>query len=259
MDLLRTLKNGATAGAAGGAAAGLFAFGLAEPVMDRAVRLESARTGVQEAHARAAGLPVEHHVDVFSRHTQHLGLLIAALATGIALGVLMSVLFAALHRREQHPQGWRPSLTLGASAFFAVYLVPFLRYPANPPGVGDPGTIDQRTHVYLAAVVIGIVGAVAANRLRADLLKRAIAEPARQLAVTAVLIATVAVTYLLPANPDAIDVPAKLLWQFRLLAVGTSLLLWATLTVVFGLLTGRENHQDVSRRRTREAVPQPAA
>lgn len=237
MDLLRSLRHGIAAGTVGGAAAGLFGFLLAEPVMDRAVRLETARAAAAEARAAAAGLPAIHHTDVFSRHTQHIGLLIAALATGVALGVLFSVLFAVLHRREQQPDGWRASLTLGASAFFGLYLVPFLRYPANPPGVGDPATIDQRTHTYLVALLIGIVGVVAANRLSVDLTRRETPVPRRQLAVTAVLAVTVGLTYLLPADPDAIEVPAALLWQFRLLALGTSLLLWSALAASFGLLT----------------------
>jgi len=38
----------------------------------------------------------------------------------------------------------------------------------------------------------------------------------------------------LPANSDALTVPAGLLWQFRLLALATSALLWGTLSVVFG-------------------------
>jgi len=41
----------------------------------------------------------------------------------------------------------------------------------------------------------------------------------------------------LPANTDALDVPAGLLWQFRLLAFATSTLLWAGLAVIFGLLS----------------------
>ena len=236
MDILRTLGHGVTAGAA----AGSFAYLLAEPVMDRAVRLESARVREQETRARAAGQIVEHHADVFSRQTQHLGLLGAALGTGIALGVIMAVPFALLHRRDERSRRWHNSLRLGASAFFGIYLVPFLRYPPNPPGVGDPGTLDQRTHAYLIAIAIGLIGAIATNRVRIDLSYRGVSDPQRQLAVTAVLAATVALTFLLPANSDALDVPAGLLWQFRLLTLATSVLLWGTLSVEFGLLINRQ-------------------
>lgn len=237
MDLLRSLKHGLQAGVVAGLLTGAFGYLLAEPVMDRAVRLESAREAAEQARQASAGLTVTHHVEVFSRGTQHLGLLVATLATGLALGVLLSVVHAVVHRRDDRARDpWRSSLTLAAGAFFAVYLVPFLRYPANPPGVGDPNTIDTRTRTYLAALTIGILGVIAAARLARDLHRRQTVEPLRQLAVAGVLLGTVVLTFALPANTDPLEVPAGLLWQFRLLALASALLLWSSLGVVFGLL-----------------------
>lgn len=223
MDLLPRLRHGAVAGLAGGLLAGLFGFLLAEPVMDRAVRLEAAR------EARAG----EHAVELFSRSTQHAGFVVATAVTGLALGVIVGVVSGALHTERS----WRRSLQLAGGGFFGLSLVPFLRYPANPPGVGDAATIDQRTHLYLSCLVIGLVGAVLAA-LVARNLERASA-PARQLAVTGVLLATVALTFILPSDPDALPVPAALLWQFRMLSLATLALLWGTLGAVLGLLEQR--------------------
>lgn len=243
MELLTCLRRGALAGTAGGALAGAFAYALAEPGMDRAVRLETARENAEQASQQAAGLTIEHHAEVFSRGTQHLGLLVASLVTGLALGVLFGVLYAVRHRADLTPStgrdGWRRALTLGGAAWFAVYLVPFGRYPANPPGVGDPNTIDTRTRGYLTAVAIGILGVTAALGLAQDLQRRDLRPSHRQLAVAGVLLATLALPFALPADTDPLDVPAGLLWQFRLLAVLTSTLLWAGLAVTFGLLTER--------------------
>lgn len=248
MELLAGLRTGALAGACGGALAAAFGYALAEPVMDRAVRLESAREDAAQAAQQAAGLTVAHHAEVFSRGTQHLGLLVASLATGVALGVLFGVLYAVLRRTDPGPgterDGWRRALTLGGAAWFAVYLVPFVRYPANPPGVGDPGTIDARTRAYLAALGIGVIGALAALRLAQDLRRRGTLASRRQLAVVAVLLATLALPFALPADTDALDVPAGLLWQFRLLAFATSTLLWAGIAVTFGLLVERGERRD---------------
>ena len=243
MELLSCLRRGALAGAAGGALAGVFGYALAEPVMDRAVRLETVREDAEQASQQAAGLTVEHHAEVFSRGTQHLGLLVASVVTGLALGVLFGVLYAVRHRADPAPgtggDGWRRALTLGAGAWFAVYLVPFLRYPPNPPGVGDPNTIDTRTRGYLAVVAIGILGVTAALRLAQDVQRRGLRPPHRQLAVAGVLLATLTLPFALPADTDPLDVPAGLLWQFRLLAMLTSTLLWAGLAVTFGLLAER--------------------
>lgn len=257
MELLTCLRTGALAGAAGGALSGVFGFALAEPVMDRAVRLEAAREQADAAAQQAAGLTVEHHAEVFSRGTQHLGLLVASLVTGLALGVLFGVLYALRHRADPAAgtgrDGWRRALTLGAAAWFAVYVVPFVRYPANPPGVGDPSTVDARTRGYLAAVAIGILGVIAALRLAGDLRDRWLRPSHCQLAVAGVLLATLALPFALPANTDSLDVPAGLLWQFRLLGFCTSTLLWAGLAVTFGLLAERGESRHAA------ALDQPAA
>lgn len=246
MELLGCLRRGVLAGAAGGALAGVFGLALAQPVMDRAVALESARAEAEQAAQGAAGQVVAQHAELFSRETQHLGLLVASLATGVALGVLFGLLYAVLHRTDGTPgparDGWHRAWALGGAAWYAVYLVPFLRYPANPPGVGDPGTIDMRARAYLAALAIGVLGVVAAARLAGDLRRRGARTSHRQLAVAGVLLVTIALPYALPANTDALDVPADLLWQFRVLALLSSALLWGGLSAAFGLLT--ERHED---------------
>ena len=178
----------------------------------------------------------------FTRHEQHVGFGPSVLSTAIAVGVLFGEVHA-LVRRKRDTQPWRSALGLAAGAFFAVYLVPFVRYPANPPGVGDPGTLTTRTNVYLASVVIGIVGVVAAALVARDTRAREWAEPARQLAVTVVLLGTLALPFVLPDNPDALDIPAGLLWEYRLVAFASGALMWASLGAAFGLLGERQRRR----------------
>jgi predicted cobalt transporter CbtA len=230
---LRYLGRGALAGLLGGALAGAFGYLLAEPVMDRAVALEAART-------KAAG---EHVVELYSRHTQHLGFLVATTVVGVAFGVLFGIVHGALHRTDPDRDPWRRALQLGGCGFFGVYLVPFLRYPANPPGVGDPGTIDARTHAYLSAVVIGLVGAVTIALAARGLAERGWRASHRQLALVGIGVLTLALTFVLPDNTDEIGVGPALLWEFRLLALATSALLWGGMAVAFGLLGERAAHR----------------
>lgn len=229
MVTLRYLQRGALAGLAGGALAGAFGYLLAEPVVDRAVDLEAARQ-------RAAG---EQVVELYTRHTQHVGFVVATALVGVAFGVLLGVTHGLLHRADPDRDPWRRALALGGSAFFGVFLVPFLRYPANPPGVGDPGTIDARTRAYLSALVIGVVGAVTLGLAARGLAERGWRASHRQLALLGIAVATVALTFVLPPDTDEISVSASLLWEFRLLSLATSALLWGGLTVVFGLLGER--------------------
>lgn len=226
--MLTALRRGLSAGAVGGLLAGAFGFLLAEPVMDRAVDLEAAR-------AAAAG---ERTVETFSRHTQHIGFLVATLAVGLALGVLYSVTHTMLHR-EPPADPWGSAIRLGAAGFFGFTLVPFLRYPSNPPGVGDAATIDSRAHLWTVTLVIGLVGACFAALVARGLAERGARASTRQLAVLGVLVATVALTFVLPDNTDPIEAPVHLIWDFRLLSLATTALLWGGLAATFGLLGER--------------------
>ncbi len=220
----------------GGVLAGAFGFLLAEPVMDRAVGLEAARRA-------AAG---EHTVDTFARSTQHIGFVVATVAVGIAFGILYGVLHALLPTRplsspqalsQGEPSGaWGRAVRLAAGGFFALSFVPFLRYPPDPPGVGDAATIGSRSHLWTVTLVIGLVGAAFAGLVARGLLERGVRASLRQLAVVGVLAATVALTFVLPGNADEAAVPVGLVWQFRLLSLATVALLWGGLGVTFGLL-----------------------
>lgn len=225
--VLAALRRGLVAGAVGGLLALAFGYLLAEPIMDRAVDLEAARSA-------AAG---DHSVETFSRTTQHFGFLGATLAVGLALGVL----FAVVHRFQgaEDSDPWGRALRLGGGAFFALSLVPFLRYPSNPPGVGDSATIDARSHYWTLALVLGLVGATTAGLLARQLKERGTRASHRQLVVAAVLIATVCLTFALPANEDEISAPVALVWDFRVLSLATLVLLWGGLTATFGLLSER--------------------
>jgi hypothetical protein len=223
--LPRLLGRGAAAGGIAGLLTGAFSYLLAEPVLDRAVRLET---------ARHAGEGHSHTEEIFTRTEQHLGLVLAAVATGVALGVLFAVVYAALHRRDLDHRPWERSLGLAGAALTGIWLLPFLRYPANPPGVGDEATVGLRTASWLGAIAIGTAAVVVAWRLYAQL-DRASA-PVRQVAAAGVVVAGLAVLFLLPDNPDAVDVPAGLLWEFRMWSAASSVLLWAGLGAAFGAL-----------------------
>jgi predicted cobalt transporter CbtA len=134
---------------------------------------------------------------------------------------------------------WGRALCLGGAGFFALSLVPFLRYPSNPPGVGDAATIDSRTHLWTVTLVIGLVGVAFGALIARGLRERGVGPSWRQLAVTAVLIATVALTFVLPGDTDPVTAPVDLVWTFRLLSLATLAVLWGTLAAAFGLLAER--------------------
>ena len=100
----------------------------------------------------------------------HVPLAMTALV-GFIVGGVFAIVYLLVGRRAQGTP-WRRSLGLGGALVTGLYLLPFIRYPANPPGVGDPSTIDHRTLGYTLAIAIGAVAVWGAWRLSQHLRAR---------------------------------------------------------------------------------------
>jgi predicted cobalt transporter CbtA len=241
------LRRGMAAGLLAGLLAGLFAFVTGEPLLDQAIGLE------ESAHQQEQASPAHNHGgdghapgadggELFSRSTQKVGLFFATGLSGAFIGGLFGLAFAYLRGRLSSESDWTRSLSLAAAIFAGVALIPFLKYPANPPAVGDPATIGSRTAAYFAMVGLSLLAIVAAWYASRLLGERGVSTPVRQVAVGLGLVMVVSGLFVvLPATADPGEFPAGLLWSFRLSSLGTQLVLWAGLGVVFGLLCERAN------------------
>jgi hypothetical protein len=159
---------------------------------------------------------------------------------GVALGGVFALLFAWAYGRIG-PLGARATAALLAlGAFGTVTLVPFTKYPANPPGVGNPDTIDRRTVLFVAMICISLLALVAGARIRRQLLGRLGAWNAAIVAGLA-FVAVVAVAELvLPAvHETPPGFPADVLYRFRLASLGINAVLWTAIGLGFGLLAER--------------------
>ncbi|MDQ3768806.1 MAG: CbtA family protein [Actinomycetota bacterium] len=227
----RLLICGLVAGVVAGALAFAFESVVGEPAVDAAIAYE-------EANAVGVGA-----AEPVSREAQKgLGLLSASVVYGLALGGLFALVFALGYGRIGRGR-WSPGRTalgLAAAAFVVVFLVPSLKYPPNPPAVGDPGTIGERTALYLTMVGISMAAAVAGWRLRRVLAARVDGDTASVLGVLGyVVIATAAALALPGAGAIPATFPADTLWEFRQASIGTQLVLWSAIGVVFSLLAQR--------------------
>ncbi len=243
------LRRGMAAGLVAGLLAGLFALVTGEPLLDRAIALEE--SGHQAEHvstANATGDEGRAHEDgeeVFSRSTQKVGLFFATGLSGVFVGALFGLVFAYFRGRLDSGSDWFRSVSLAAAIFAGAVLIPFLKYPANPPTVGDPSTIGIRTASYLAMVALSLLVVLGAWYAARTLRAQGVGALARQLAVGLGVVVAIGVLFLaLPAAPDPGGFPAGLLWDFRLSSLGTQLVLWSGLGVVFGLLCERANRRE---------------
>jgi hypothetical protein len=132
---------------------------------------------------------------------------------------------------------------LGTAAWSATVLLPSLTFPANPPGVGDAAGVDARTQGYLITVGAGILAVAALYVLAGRLARTSLRAPARQAATgAATLLLGGAMVALLPSTLPGDGFPAELLWQFRLVSIGSQTLLWVGIAVGVGLLWERATH-----------------
>ena len=231
--MLRSLLIcGLIAGVLGGLLATGFARGVGEAAVDQAIAFEGAR-------AAAAGEPAEPAL--VSRSTQKsFGLLTAAVVFGLSIGGLFALTFAAVYGRVGRASPARTALWLAAAAYVVVFLVPFIKYPSNPPAVGDPDTIGRRTGLYVCMIVISLLAAYIALRLRATYARRLTASTATLLAVATYAAIALVAGLVLPAVHEVPgDFPAATLWRFRESTVGMQAILWTTIGLVFAGLAPR--------------------
>jgi predicted cobalt transporter CbtA len=224
------LKASVVAGLIAGAIISGFHSLLIEPVIERAIAIEEDRS---QTHGEA------HAEPVVDRSTQRWGLVLGFILYGAIWGLLLGVLMYLT-------QGWRPTawtivrygLALAALVGWSVALFPFLKYPGNPPGVGETESIGYRQALYLGFMGLSIVGtALAVGLFR--LLNRPNWAPARGrarwlLAAAFYVIYATVIYAALPANPDPIEMPAGLIWTFRVISFVGLMLFWMILGGVFG-------------------------
>jgi hypothetical protein len=221
-----------------GIVAGLLAFGFAkvfgEPPLESAISFE-------QHHAHATGAAHQHEEELVSRATQAgIGLLTGVVVYGAGVGGLFALAFAFVYGRVGRLGPRATAALLALAVFVAVILVPALKYPANPPSVGDPDTIGYRTALFFTMVAISVAALVLAVMLGRRLAGSMNAWNAGLLA-GAVFLAIVAVAqYLLPEIDEIPEhFSAAVLWRFRLASLGLQVVLWATLGLLFGAVTAR--------------------
>jgi hypothetical protein len=230
------LRNLLICGLIAGACAGLLATGFAElagePSIDSAISFEARQ-------ARAAGEAPEPAM--VSREVQSTaGLLTAAVVYGLALGGLFALAFGFVYGRVARTSPRATALWLAASAFTVLFLVPFIKYPANPPGVGSPTTIGHRTLLQLTMTAISLLAAIAAVRVRRTASARVSPAGAAAIAGAAYLATVVAAGLSMPAVQEvARAFPATTLWEFRQASVGMNAVLWAATGALFAAAVPR--------------------
>ena len=219
------LFRGMLSGVVAGLLAAGFAWIVGEPQIDLAI-------GFGHRHLMAG--QAEH--ELVGRAIQStLGLLTGIVAYATALGGIFALVFAYARGRigRLGPRG--TAALLAAAGFVVLILVPQIKFPPNPPAIGDPSTIGLRTALYFGMVGLSTMLAVAAFSTGSLLVRRLGDWNGAIVGGMAYLIAVAAAMRVLPSiAPAPADFPAANLWDFRLASLGVQAVLWTALGLLFG-------------------------
>jgi predicted cobalt transporter CbtA len=244
------IGRGLLAGALAGVLAFIFARIFVEPVIDRAIGYED---GIGAAHEAMEHGAHEHGAEVFTRGIQaNIGMGFGVLAFSVAMGALFAVVFAVTYGRVGNVSARLLSVYVAGGMFLSLYVVPALKYPANPPAVSLDETIRQRTLLYLLMVVVSAALFVGAVYLGRRLAGRMGTWNATLAAAGSYFVGITVVMLILPTideTPGPLrdsagtiiyeGFPADDLYQFRLFSLGTQVVMWATIGLVFATLASR--------------------
>jgi predicted cobalt transporter CbtA len=235
-----------------GIVAGILSFAflkvVGEPAVDRAIAFETQMDEVKdkakkdEAMAKGMPAPVEDYdPELVSRPVQAgIGLFTGVTVYNTAFGGLFALVFALAYRRMGDFGPRTTAALLAVSGIVCVYIAPNLKYPANPPSVGDPDTIGMRTGLYFAMIAISLAAMIAAWMLRNRLVARFGGWNAALISGAAYIVVVVITALALPSVNEVPEAfPAVVLWQFRTASIGAQIIMWATIGLAFGALTER--------------------
>jgi Probable cobalt transporter subunit (CbtA) len=199
----RLILRGALAGAIAGVLGFIFARIFAEPVIDKAIDYESARDEILGKLSDAAGLPVgPDGPEIFSRTIQStIGIATGVIAFSAAMGALVAVAYVVLHGRV-HVRPRNLAWMIAGFGFLGIYLLPFVKYPANPPAIGHTFTIATRGQLYLTMVAGSLILLGLAIYLYRQLARRLSTPAAVALSAVAFFIVYALLIGLLPSLGD---------------------------------------------------------
>ncbi|RZT42471.1 CbtA family protein [Cupriavidus agavae] len=223
------LVRGMLAGFLASVLAFVFAHMVGEPQVDRAIAFE-------EQMAHAMGGSHQHEMpELVSRETQSgLGLFVGLGVFGAAVGGLFALAFAYVYGRIGALGARATALLMAGLGFVAIVLVPFLKYPPNPPAIGDPSTIGLRTGLFFTMIGLSLAAMVVAVIVARQLAARRDAWHAWLGAGAVFVVLALLGHALLPGIDEVPDhFPATLLWQYRMATFGIQAVLWGALGVMF--------------------------
>jgi predicted cobalt transporter CbtA len=221
------------AGAIAGTILGILNQGIVEPYIEQAIALENEKAATAEEGEIINPIEFNNY-----RLWQRGGEIAAGTILGTSTAALFGIVFAYSRKSIPGSNNKKKALILAGIMWFVIFLVPALKYPANPPAVGDPETIYYRQSLYLTYLAISGFTALGVAFMYGKMKQviKSHKDSRMLIELPVVIYAVIMITaYLaLPPNPDAINAPMDLVTGFRIASGFTMSIFWGLLGIILG-------------------------
>lgn len=216
-----TLSSGVIAGI-------ILAFlnlGIVEPTIDKAIALE-----VQKQVSSGENVNMSELIDY--RYWQKAGAFAGGAIYGAGFASLFGVIFVFARSKLPGKNHKQKAILLAGIMWLVLFFMVALKYPANPPAVGDPETIYYRETLYVGYLMISGLAALgmAVIWIRTRINSKKLIIP---LIYAAIMVTAYVV---MPSNPDKIEISIDLIQTFRILTAITIGVFWGILGIIFSSL-----------------------
>ena len=221
---------------------GFVNMAIVEPYLDEAIGIENQNLFESGEEEDTPQFQAEYES---YRIWQKSGQILAGAILGTSMGALFGIVFALSKKVLPGEHHIKKALVLSGIMWLTIYLIPFLKYPANPPTVGDADTVVFRAILYLSFIAISGFGVVGFYQLFKKLQKGK-----KIVAVIGYAAFISSVFFLMPENPDEVTAPMDLVNGFRIMSVVAVSIFWIAIAVILGAFWQKYNPEKSIETRT---------
>jgi len=225
--LIIVLVSGAFAGLVHGSAN----LVLVEPYLDEAIGIENQNLFASGEEDDTLEFWIEYEG---YRAWQKGGQLLAGVILGTSIGALFGIVFTLSRNSLPGNNDIKKALILAGIMWFTIYFIPFLKYPANPPTVGEAETVVLRSILYLSFIAISGFAAVGFYKL-----SKIFKGKKKLVALIGYVVFVSVVFVVMPENPDDVTAPSDLVTGFRIMSVLAVSTYWISVGLILGILWNR--------------------
>ena len=214
-------------GAIAGFVHGTINFALVEPYLDQAIGLEN--------ESLFASGEAEDTLEFWAEYEsyriwQKSGQVLAGVILGLAMGSLFGIVYALSKNSLPGKNDVTKSVILAGIMWLTIYIIPFLKYPANPPTVGDGETVMLRAILYVSFIALSGIGVVIFYKLSQKLQNNK-----KYFGLFGYVIFIIILFLVMPENPDEVTAPMNLVNEFRFMSVLGVSSFWLSVGLILGL------------------------